>query len=81
MAWSDTVLFSKKMKATRNEGCIRAQWLWLIYPAVLVAVTVVFLGLTIAHMGRYDGSRQEYKTALLPLMFRGLGGLDAEGHS
>lgn len=25
--------------AYRNETCIRAQWLWLIYAAVLVAVT------------------------------------------
>lgn len=81
MAWFDTILFSKKMKATRNETCIRAQWLWLIYPAILVAVTVVFLWWTIAHMGRYGGSRQDYKITMLPLIFSTLGGLHAEGYS
>lgn len=67
--------------AYRNETCVRARWLWLIYPAVLAAVTVMFLCWTIAHTRRYDGRRQDYKTALLPLMFIGLDGLDSKGRS
>lgn len=65
----------------RAETCVRAQWLWLIYPAAMALGTIVFLSWAIIHTSRYGESRQNYKTALLPLMFTCLDGLDDERHS
>lgn len=68
-------------RVLRTETCVRAQWLWLIYPATMALGAIVFLSWTMIHTRRHGESRHNYKTALLPLMFTRLDGLDDERHS
>jgi len=53
-----------------TSTCVRVQWVWLIYPAVLVVMLFVFFIMSVwsARMGGELG-RQNYKTSVLPLMF------------
>jgi len=53
-----------------TNTCVRVQWVWLIYPAALVVLLLVFLACTVwsVRMGGELG-RQDYKSSVLPLMF------------
>ncbi|KAH8658447.1 hypothetical protein BX600DRAFT_500370 [Xylariales sp. PMI_506] len=59
-----------------SQTCVGVQWPWLIYPAALTFLTLIFFILVIAET-RWSGadhgaSRHDYKTSLLPLMYHGL---------
>lgn len=53
-----------------TSTCVRVQWAWLIYPAALIVLLVVFLVAAVWSL-RVGGElvRQDYKTSVLPLMF------------
>lgn len=59
-----------------TETCIQIRWLWLIFPAVLCLLTILFfIGMVVETrwMGDDEGSWHDYKTDSLPLLFHGLG--------
>ncbi|OTA98707.1 hypothetical protein M426DRAFT_28217 [Hypoxylon sp. CI-4A] len=62
-----------------NATCVSAQWAWLAYPASLVVCMVVFFIWTVDHARRREGSRQDYKSSPLALLFHRLGEVGSEG--
>ncbi|KAI0145775.1 hypothetical protein F4776DRAFT_374757 [Hypoxylon sp. NC0597] len=63
----------------RSDTCVNARWGWLAYPLSLVLGTIVFLVWTIDHTRKNLGSRQDYKSSPLALLFHRLGSAGAEG--
>lgn len=63
----------------RTETCIGVRWGWLAYPLSLMLGTVILLGWTIGNSMRNEGSRQDYKSSPLPLLFHRLGDVGSEG--
>ncbi|OTA66823.1 hypothetical protein K449DRAFT_325679 [Hypoxylon sp. EC38] len=63
----------------RSDTCVNARWAWLAYPLSLVLGTIVFLVWTIDHTRKNLGSRQDYKSSPLALLFHRLGSVGTEG--
>ncbi|KAH0287863.1 hypothetical protein KCU62_g5567, partial [Aureobasidium sp. EXF-3399] len=55
----------------QTETCILVQWLWIIYPASLVALTLLFTAVTVYNSMSYNRD-QIWKGSPLPLMLHGL---------
>ncbi|KAI1384856.1 uncharacterized protein F4822DRAFT_446033 [Hypoxylon trugodes] len=63
----------------QSETCVGARWAWLAYPLAMVLGMMVFLIWTIDHTRRNEGSRQDYKSSPLALLFHPLGTSGSEG--
>ncbi|KAI2473119.1 hypothetical protein F4781DRAFT_419563 [Annulohypoxylon bovei var. microspora] len=63
----------------RTQTCVSARWGWLAYPLSLVLGTMIFLACTIDRTRRNEGSRQDYKSSPLALLFHRLGDVGSEG--
>ncbi|KAI1457061.1 hypothetical protein F4805DRAFT_205981 [Annulohypoxylon moriforme] len=63
----------------RTETCVHARWGWLAYPLSLVVGTMIFLVWTVVHTRQSEGSRQNYKSSPLALLFHRLGDVGSEG--
>lgn len=58
-----------------NDTCVDTRWSWLIFPAVLVLLTLVFFAAVIVQTRTRDAmvsGSQDYKNSALPLLFHGL---------
>ncbi|KAI1371199.1 hypothetical protein F4677DRAFT_317044 [Hypoxylon crocopeplum] len=62
-----------------SDTCVSARWGWLAYPLSLVVGTIVFVVWTIDHTRRNEGSKQDYKSSPLALLFHRLGSVGSEG--
>ena len=58
----------------RSETCVRLQWVFLIYPAVLVFLCIVFFASMILKTQGTKSSRHDWKSSPLALLFHGLDG-------
>ncbi|KAI1144214.1 hypothetical protein F5Y05DRAFT_21474 [Hypoxylon sp. FL0543] len=63
----------------KSDTCVDARWGWIAYPLALVLGTIIFLMWTIDHTRKNAGSRQDYKSSPLALLFHRLGGVGTEG--
>ncbi|KAI0887799.1 uncharacterized protein GGS22DRAFT_89249 [Annulohypoxylon maeteangense] len=63
----------------QTETCVSVRWGWLTYPLALVLGTMIFFLWTIDHTRRNVGSRQDYKSSPLALLFHRLGDAGSEG--
>lgn len=52
--------------------CIRADWLWLAFPASLLVLTICLLVTAYLESCRYRDKRPVWKSAILPLLFYGV---------
>jgi hypothetical protein len=62
----------------KTETCVQVRWAWIIFPASLIAFTIIFLAITIWKTGRSGGRDQRYgiwKSSSLAVL---LGGLQEE---
>ncbi|KAL3439769.1 hypothetical protein BJX65DRAFT_291675 [Aspergillus insuetus] len=59
-----------------TEIYVSVRWLWLVFPSALVALGVVFLGLTML-TNRRQGLRL-WKSSILAILFHGLEGVPGE---
>lgn len=55
----------------QTTTCVRFDWKWLLLPALLVALSIVLLCVTIAQTVRHT-RQQVWKSSPLPLLFHGL---------
>ncbi|KAI1211236.1 uncharacterized protein F4807DRAFT_29334 [Annulohypoxylon truncatum] len=62
-----------------SNTCVNARWGWLACPLSLMLGTVIFLAWTMDHTRRNEGSRQDYKSSPLALLFHRLGEVGNEG--
>lgn len=58
----------------RSETCVRLQWVFLIYPAVLVFLCIMFFASMILKTQGTKSSRHDWKSSPLALLFHGLDG-------
>ncbi|KAM7189030.1 Protein of unknown function (DUF3176) domain containing protein [Naviculisporaceae sp. PSN 640] len=64
-------------KAYKTDTCVRIEWIWLIFPAVLNIMTLVLMFLLLhrhALSKRWQGdplTQHDYKTAVVPLLLHG----------
>lgn len=56
----------------RSETCVHIRWAWLTFPAVLVALTIVFFASLVIGSRHEQTHGQLWKSSPLPLMFHGL---------
>ncbi|KAI1410106.1 hypothetical protein F5Y13DRAFT_168346 [Hypoxylon sp. FL1857] len=63
----------------RSDTCVTARWGWLAYAGSLVLGMIIFLAWTIDHTRKNEGSRQDYKSSPLALLFHRLGSVGTEG--
>ena len=75
---NETRNYGVKGKVFRTDTCVRIGWLWLSFPAVLTALTVLFMGVLgfgWVCVGSEDGEerlvRHDYKTGVVPLLVHG----------
>ena len=59
-------------EAWQSQTCVHIRWLFLIYPAVLVLLAIVFFGIMILDTRRSPSSRHDWKSSPLALLFHGL---------
>ncbi|EQB55347.1 hypothetical protein CGLO_04732 [Colletotrichum gloeosporioides Cg-14] len=57
--------------AVEMSICMRVDWPWLVYPGVLLVLTLVLLATTYAQSCRDRGRRPIWKSSILPLLFYG----------
>ncbi|KAL9109478.1 MAG: hypothetical protein Q9227_005813 [Pyrenula ochraceoflavens] len=62
-----------------DEVFVSVRWPWLTFPATLIALTVLFLALTIAGTARSDVAA--WKSSPIPLLFHGLAPAEAKQFS
>ena len=61
-----------------SQTCVRVEWAWLAFPAVLLFLTLVFLMTTVAKSRRYtrtgaaEYGRKPWKSSSLPLLWCGM---------
>lgn len=61
--------------AMQSNTCVDSRWSWLIFPAALVLLTLVFFAAVIVQTRTRDAmvsGSQDYKNSALPLLFHGL---------
>ena len=64
--------------AFSSQTCVRVEWAWLAFPAVLLFLTLVFLMTTVAKSRRYtrtgaaEDGRKPWKSSSLPLLWCGM---------
>lgn len=69
-----------------NETCIRAAWMWLTYPIVLLALACAFLGFTVfescgvTSIGGSEAGRGPWKSSSSPLLWCGVQDCTKEKH-
>lgn len=66
--------FSKPARgiAWQSQTCVRIHWWFLAYPAFLVILAILFMGMMLAETRRRDVSRNDWKSSTLALLFHGL---------
>ncbi|KAH0431117.1 hypothetical protein CcaCcLH18_07295 [Colletotrichum camelliae] len=58
--------------ASKTTVCIRADWPWLVYPAVLLVSTTILLTVACVYSMREGGKRPVWKSTILPFLFYNL---------
>lgn len=58
--------------AYKSAVCIRADWPWLVYPAVLLASTTILLITASVYSMREGGQRPVWKSTILPFLLHNL---------
>lgn len=64
-------------KAYKTDTCVRIEWVWLIFPAVLIVMTLALMVLLLhrqALSNKWQGdplTQHDYKTAVVPLLLHG----------
>lgn len=54
-----------------NKVCVRFDWQWLMFPAVLIVIAALLLMAVILREGARDQQRPIWKSSILPLLFYG----------
>ncbi len=57
---------------TSNETCVRVRWGWLVFPAALVALMIVFFIGMLLETRRGEERDRNWKSSPMALMYHGL---------
>ncbi|ERF75561.1 hypothetical protein EPUS_08973 [Endocarpon pusillum Z07020] len=56
----------------QTQTCVHIRWLFLLYPAVLVLLAIIFFAVMVFETRRREISRHDWKSSPLALLFHGL---------